>query len=86
MTTTEGRTRRAERLLREALAGGPIPARTVERLAEQAGVSRGTLVRARYRVGVVASKRRTERGAWVWSLAEEFDRGLVEGAAGKAFS
>ena len=67
-SSDEGRTRQAERLLQELLANGPLQARTVEARVRAAGVSRGTLVRARYRLGVVATKRRTERGAWVWAL------------------
>jgi putative DNA primase/helicase len=55
--------------LREALSDGPLPAKTVKTLANAAGVSLGTLARARNLVGVEAKKVGfNENTMWEWSI------------------
>jgi hypothetical protein len=53
--------------LLQVLASGPMSATEVERLADQAGIARRTLRRARESLGV---ERRKDgmRGGWSWSL------------------
>jgi putative DNA primase/helicase len=57
----------AESFLREALANGPLPARDVELLAENQGLSARTLTRARCALGIRSVKQGKE---WVLCLPE----------------
>jgi putative DNA primase/helicase len=59
----------AEEFLRSTLALGPVPAKKVERQAEEAGISKRTLRRARAKVGVVAEKSGFG-GKWVLRLGD----------------
>lgn len=59
-------TARAETLLRTLLAAGPMPQKQVEAAAVAAGISTGTLSKAKQKVGVVSSKPGLD--PWVWSL------------------
>jgi len=59
----------AEQLLRDALAGGPRPARDVEDELHAAGVAPKTLRRARESLGVVVYHPRVP-GPWYWRLPE----------------
>jgi hypothetical protein len=57
----------AVEFLRDVLAGCPMPAREVKRLAREAGIAERTLDRARKRAGVVTRKEGFG-GKWVWAL------------------
>ncbi len=59
----------AESFLVDMLADGPMPAKEVRRLAEEAGVAERTLMRAKKRLGVQSTKAGLA-GAWSWSLPE----------------
>ena len=60
---------RAADFLRDALANGPRPASELEKLAAAAGISWGTVRRAKEVLGVeVQQKREDDRPAWYWSL------------------
>lgn len=76
MTSTDGRGARAEamELLREQLAGGPMAAAEIERLAADRGIKDRTLRRARDELGVV-SKKTGYGGGWSWSLPEGGQQG-----------
>jgi hypothetical protein len=60
---------RAKAFLTEQLQDGPKPAALVQDLAEQAGISRATLRRAREDLGVVVEKLRNgaQASPWMWS-------------------
>jgi len=64
-----GRTERddAADWLRAILADGPRPAREVEREADEAGISRATLRRAKAAIGVQSRKPDFD-GSWKWTL------------------
>jgi hypothetical protein len=59
---------RARTWLQETLAGEPMLATTVEKLAVKAGISKRTLRRAAKSAKV--RSRRKGRGPWVWSLVQ----------------
>lgn len=62
----------AENFLRNALADGPIAAKTVESDAEGEGISEATLRRARKSLGIKPARAGGlgDLGHWVWSLPE----------------
>ena len=62
--------READAWLREALAEGPMLSRDVEPAAEQAGIARRTLFRAKHRLHVVAERvgGYGQKGKWYWRL------------------
>lgn len=60
---------RAADFLDELLAGGPVPATEVYRRADEAGLARRTLLRAKVELGV--DSRKVGRGEWVWYLAKD---------------
>jgi putative DNA primase/helicase len=69
-------------ILREILEDGELPAKEAEATASKAGVSRRTLKRARYQLGVKAQKRGWGRDAvWFWRLpsATQSDLGFENG-------
>lgn len=71
---SRGKPRResAAQWLREALAGGPVAQADVEKRAVGAGISLGTLKRAKKELGVVSRKEKSfgDGGKWLWSLPE----------------
>lgn len=69
----------AMEFLREKLAAGPVPARTVEDDAEALCISIRTLKRARQRLGVHAEKAGMD-GGWIWSLSPEGGQKTPKGA------
>jgi hypothetical protein len=64
--------REAESFLQDVLAAGPVAAREIERQAQELGIARSTLFRAKRDLGVVAARIGGfgDRGAWQWSLPE----------------
>jgi hypothetical protein len=58
----------AAHFLREALAGGPTPARTIEAEARSAGLAWRTVRRAADHLGVIRRKGLGDSPAWYWSL------------------
>jgi hypothetical protein len=62
--------REAEDFLREALATGPQPTKTIEKAAEAAGIRRSALNRARQKLGVIADRvgGLAYAGEWMISL------------------
>src|SRR5262249_46802087 len=65
--------RRAEELLRDLLAGGPVPQKEIKEAAEGNGLAWATVRRAKERLGAKAERQSEEgtkrgRGQWVWSL------------------
>lgn len=70
----------AEEFLRDVLADGPVPAKTVLKDGEEAGHSRATIRRAQRSLGVIARKqgRPGDNGQqWVWSLPEAAHRSRI---------
>lgn len=63
------RQREAEQWLRELLAGGPLSAAQVQAKAQSAGISWGTLHRAKQSVGVRPIKEGMT-GGWLWAMPE----------------
>lgn len=61
--------READAWLREALTDGPMLSRDIKRDAEQAGIARRTLFRAKHRLGIEADRVGYGRdGKWFWRL------------------
>jgi hypothetical protein len=63
--------RQAEELLRELLAGGPVPQTAVKEAAEGNGVAWATMRRAKDRLGVKATRQSrgtSGAGQWIWNL------------------
>jgi hypothetical protein len=60
----------AEAFLRVELAGGPRPAKDIERAARDAGISSTTLRRARAALGITSHKSGFS-GGWEWTLPED---------------
>jgi putative DNA primase/helicase len=58
----------AERFLREVLADGPLPAKDLELFAEDRGLNRRTIERARQKLGIRSIRRGKE---WVLCLPEQ---------------
>jgi hypothetical protein len=73
-----GKSRDAEEWLKERLAGGSQPSKTVESVAKDAGISRAALKRARASLNVKARKEPT--GEWVLSLPPRLSVVTSEGA------
>ena len=63
----------AKGVLREILAGGPMPATEVKRQAGQAGISPPTLRRARAGLGVRLERKEAPGGGghWIWALPQD---------------
>jgi hypothetical protein len=54
--------------------GGRLPAATVHRRANEVGLRRETIQRARVRLGVITTKQRGIReGGWLWSLPADLE-------------
>ncbi len=70
----------AEEFLREALAAGPVEARTLSAEAQVLGIADRTLKRARQALGVVSRKEGT---GWVLSLPAPTSEGGQEGQGGQ---
>lgn len=60
----------ASEFLRTELADGPVGQKAMQTRAEQSGISRSTLRRAKKDLGIVSRKQGME-GGWVWTLPEE---------------
>ncbi len=60
----------AEEFLRDTLADGPMPAKTIKTEVRDAGLSWRTVRRAKDTLGVTVRKSGVESG-WVWSLPED---------------
>jgi hypothetical protein len=71
----------AEGWLKDALAGGPLPAKEVFAAAAAVGIKERTLRRAREALGVVVKKDPSAKGIWNWRLPTKSDRLIV--VAGK---
>ena len=66
----ESQMEKAKRFLQTKLANGPMRAIEIERLAQEAGISKSTLNRAKTELGIVPNKQGT---FWVWQLPIEVD-------------
>jgi hypothetical protein len=65
--------------LKDALAGGPLPAKEVSAAAAAVGISAKTLRRAREALSVVMRKDHTPKGGWIWRLPDKGDRLIILG-------
>ncbi len=62
---------RATAFLRATLKDGPVPAREIEQMAEDEGISSRTLKRAKEQLGVQPKKEtKTMAGHWSWELPD----------------
>jgi hypothetical protein len=64
----ESQLSKAEKLLKQALANGSVPAVKIEQIADENGISFKTFKRAREIVGAIAFRR---DGKWYWDLPIE---------------
>jgi hypothetical protein len=58
----------AKKLLGEMLANGPTPRTEIEEAADNNGITRRTLFRAKDELGIVAKKSHSANGPWTWEL------------------
>jgi hypothetical protein len=67
---SENQSARAERLLREILVKGPLPAKDMEKMVAEWEVSAKTIQRAKERIGIKSIK---SGSVWLWSLPTEHE-------------
>jgi putative DNA primase/helicase len=68
-TTSKGS--EAEDFLREILAPEPQKSTVIFDMAEERGISKSSLNRAKDRLGIISTKGRGESSAWIWSLPKK---------------